>query len=179
MKCLYYLTSTLDSTESITDDLHKAGIDDWFIHVLSKDEAGLKKHKIHSSNYLEQLDILRFGIIGAMGGMLVGLLSALLLNEFELFGPHLPAAAYLGLFVFWTLFGAWEGGLTGIATENKKIALFHDELEAGSYLLLIYAKQADERIIKTVMAKQHPEAELAAVDANFYNPLAGLSRVNV
>jgi len=53
MKCLYYLTSTLDSTRKITDDLHQAGIDDWFIHVLSKDEAGLKKEKIHSSNYLE------------------------------------------------------------------------------------------------------------------------------
>jgi len=179
MKCLYYLTSTLDSTESITDDLHKAGIDDWFIHVLSQDKAGLSKRKIHSSNYLEQLDILRFGIIGAMCGLLAGLLSALLLDKYELFGPHLPAAAYLGLFVFWTLFGAWEGGLTGIATENKKIALFHDELEAGSYLLLIYAKQADEQVIKTVMAKQHPESDLVAVDANFYNPLAGLSRVNV
>jgi hypothetical protein len=76
MKCLYYLTSTLNSTKSITDDLHKAVIDNWFIHVLSKDEAGLNKHKIHSGNYLEQLDILRFGIIGAMSGLLVGLVSA-------------------------------------------------------------------------------------------------------
>jgi hypothetical protein len=91
----------------------------------------------------------------------------------------LPASAYLGLLVFWTLFGAWEGGLTGIATENKKITLFHDELEAGSYLLLIYSKQADERVNKNVMAKQHPESELAAVDMHFYNPLAGLSRVIV
>ena len=36
IKCLYYLTSTLDSTRHITDDLHEAGIDDWFIHVLSE-----------------------------------------------------------------------------------------------------------------------------------------------
>jgi len=54
MKCIYYLTPTLDSTKKITDDLHQAGIDDWFIHVLSHNEAVLKKEKIHSSNYLEQ-----------------------------------------------------------------------------------------------------------------------------
>jgi len=45
MKCIYYLTSTLESTRKITDDLHQAGIEDWFIHVLSHDEAGLKKEK--------------------------------------------------------------------------------------------------------------------------------------
>jgi hypothetical protein len=58
-----YLMATLESASHITNDLHGAGIRDWFIHVLSKDEVGLRKMKIHSSNYLEQLDILRFGII--------------------------------------------------------------------------------------------------------------------
>jgi hypothetical protein len=73
--------------------------------------------------------------------------------------------------------GAWEGGLTGIATENKKIALFHDELESGSYLILIYAKEAYEERVKQVMETRHPEAELVAVDAGFYNPLTGLKRI--
>ncbi|MDP3334296.1 MAG: hypothetical protein Q8S55_20265 [Methylococcaceae bacterium] len=179
MKCHYYLTSTLDSTQSITDDLHQAGIEDWFIHVLSKDAAGLKKHKIHSSNFLEQLDILRFGIIGAIAGLLIGFLSAVLLDRFQLFGTNLPNSAYFGLIMFWTLFCAWEGGLTGIATENKKIVLFHDDLDAGSYLLLVYSKQADEAPIKTLMAARHPEAQLTAVDTHFYNPLATLTRINV
>ena len=66
MKCLYYLTSTLDSTSKISDDLHQSGIDNWYIHVLSKDEAGIKKNKIHSSNYLERLEILRYGIVGVI-----------------------------------------------------------------------------------------------------------------
>lgn len=177
MKCLYYLTSTLDSTRQITKDLHQAGIDDWFIHVLSKDEAGLKKEKIHSSNYLEQLDIMRYGIIGAFAGLLVGISAAVAVNLTNLFGLELPDIAYYGIIGFFTMFGVWEGGLTGIATENKKIALFHDDLESGSYLILIYAKKVSENLVKKVMEKKHQEAELAAVDTSFYNPLIGLKRI--
>lgn len=177
MKCLYYLTKTLHSTRKITTDLHQAGIDDWFIHVLSRDDAGLKKEKIHSSNYLEQLDILRFGIIFAFIGFIVGLIAASLVNYTDLFGPNIPGFAYTGIIMFFTLFGAWEGGLTGIATENKKIALFHDDLDSGDYLILIYAKKASEELVKKVMESQHPEAEFVAADENFYNPLTGLKRI--
>ena len=177
MKCLYYLTSTLDSTRKITDDLHQAGIDDWFIHVVSKDEAGLKKDKIHSSNYLEQLDILRYGINFMIIGFAVGLIAAGLVNLTEPFGPELPHVVYYAIIGFFTLFGAWEGGLTGIATENKKIAVFHDDLVSGRYLILIYAKKVSEDQVKKVMETRHPEAELAAVDASFYNPLTDLKRI--
>lgn len=177
MKCLYYLTSTLDSTRKITDDLHQAGIDDWFIHVLSKDDAGLKKDKIHSSNYLEQLDILRYGIIGGIAGFVSGLIAAGFVDSVKPFGPEIPGIVYYAIIGVLTLFGAWEGGLTGIASENKKIALFHDDLDAGHYLILIYAKKTSEDLIKKVMETRHPEAELAAVDANFYNPLTSLKRI--
>ena len=179
MKCLYYLTSTLDNTRKITIDLHQSGIDDWFIHVLSKDEAGLKKHKIHSSNYLEQLDILRYGIIGAISGFAVGLIAAGLANITDLFGSNMPNVVYYAIIGFFTLFGAWEGGLTGIATENKKIALFHNDLESGKYLILIYANKVSEELVKKVMQTRHHEAELVAVDASFYNPLTGLADLRV
>jgi len=177
MKCIYYLTSTLDSTRKITDDLHQAGIDDWFIHVLSHDEAGLKKEKIHSSNYLEQLDLLRYGILGAISGFAVGLIAAGLVNATELFGPDIPNVAYYAITLFFTLFGSWEGGLIGVAAENKKIALFNEDIESGSYLLIIYTRKAAEDALKKVMETQHPEAELAAIDVNFYNPLTALKRV--
>ena len=176
MKCIYYLTSTLDSTRHITDDLHKAGISDWFIHVLSKDEAGLRKMKIHSSNYLEQLDILRFGIIGAILGFMVGLCAAYFLKSSQPFGPDVPDIVYFAVVGVLTCFGTWEGGLIGIASENKKIALFHDDIQSGKYLILIYAKKEKEGIVKKVMQSKHPEGKLVAEDEYFYNPLVGLQR---
>ena len=55
MKCLYYLAPSLDSTHRISDDLRESGLDDCFLQVVTKDEAGLKREQIHSSNYFETL----------------------------------------------------------------------------------------------------------------------------
>ena len=76
MKCMYYLAPSLVSTRQISDDLQRSGIDDWHVHVISKDETGLKKDKIHSSNWLETKDLLRNGFIGANIGFIVGVLGA-------------------------------------------------------------------------------------------------------
>jgi hypothetical protein len=142
MKCLYYLAPSLKSTHDISDDLHEVGINDFFLHVISRDESGLKKQHIHSSNYLETLDLIRDGLIGAVA----------------------------------TLFGAWEGGLVGVATENKKLERFHDDLEAGKYLMLIYALKEKEEAVRRMMDQRHPEAEFVAVDSHFVNPFSAVRR---
>src|SRR5580765_7116877 len=109
MNCLYYLAPTLESTHRISDDLHAAGMKDFFLHVISKDESGLELEHIHSSNYLETLDIIRDGFIGAG-----------LLMFFQPFGD-IPHYVYFIIVAVATMFGAWEGGLTGIATENNNL----------------------------------------------------------
>ena len=76
MKCMYYLAPSLVSTHQVSDDLHAVGIDDWYVHVISKDEAGLKNEKIHSSNWLETTDLLHDGFIGANFGLIIGVLFA-------------------------------------------------------------------------------------------------------
>jgi hypothetical protein len=43
MRCIYYLSPTLKSTHQISDDLHDVGVDDWFLHIHSKDESGWSK----------------------------------------------------------------------------------------------------------------------------------------
>jgi len=43
MRCIYYLSPTLKSTQQVSDDLHSIGVDDWFLHIHSKDESGLVK----------------------------------------------------------------------------------------------------------------------------------------
>ena len=178
MKCLYYLAPTLKSTHDISDDLHEVGVNDYFLHVVSRDESGLKQQHIHSSNYLETLDLIRDGLIGAVIGFLVGLAGVWALQHFEPFGPniHVPAWVYYAIVAAATCFGAWEGGLIGVATENKKIARFHDDLEAGKYLVLIYALKAKEDTVRAMMRERHPEAVLAAVDSHFINPFSGLRR---
>ena len=75
-----------------------------------------------------------------------------------------------------TLFGAWEGGLTGIATENKKLAEFHHDIEAGLYLVLVYTPREREATVRWLVRARHPEAELAGIDRHFLNPFSPVKR---
>lgn len=178
MKCLYYLSPGLDSAHTISDDLHAVGVKDWCIHVVSKDEAGLKKHHIHSSNYVETLDFMRSGISGALTGFIIGVIIALILGALQPFGPNVPSFAYAAVVFFTTLFGAWEGGLIGVGTENRKLAPFHDAIQAGKYLFLIYAPKGKGEAIKAMMRERHQHTEHVATDEHFLSPFSVLRQPN-
>jgi len=179
MKCIYYLAPTLSSTQQISDDLHSVGVQDFFLHVICKNESGLKQQHIHSSNYLETLDVIRDGFIGAALGFIVGLAGIAMLKYFQPFGPEVevPSFVYFALVAAATLFGAWEGGLIGIATENKKLAKFHDDIEAGKYLILVYCRKEKETTVREMMSARHQDAELVAIDRHFINPFSTVKRL--
>jgi hypothetical protein len=175
MKCLYYVAPELDSTSRIADDLHDVGLDDFFVHVIAKDESGLKKRHIHAGNYLETLDFIREGFLGAAIGLFAGVVGCILLDQF---GPfrNIPWFVYVALCGVATLFGAWEGGLIGVEKENKKLERFHDDIEAGKYLILIYARRDQESVVRHMMSRRHPEAEFAGIDSHFVNPFTTVRR---
>ena len=75
-----------------------------------------------------------------------------------------------------TMFGAWEGGLTGIATENNNLKKFHRDIEAGKYLILLYARKEEGAALRHLMREKHPEAELVAVNKHFINPFKPMRR---
>lgn len=174
MKCIYYLSPSLKSTQEISDDLHAIGVDDWFLHIVSKDESGLSNQRLHSSNYLETQDFLREGIMGGALGLCAGVALSLLTMGLELFGPDFPLLGYAGILFVFVSFGAWVGGMTGLTKETKKLARFHDDIEAGKYLILIYAKRHQEDNIKRMMESRHKEVRLAAEDSHFLNPFSAL-----
>lgn len=176
MKCMYYLAPTLVSARQVSDDLHDVGIDDWHIHVISKDETGLKKDQLRSSNWLETTDLLRDGFIGANIGFIVGVILAGGLLLFKPFGPNFPVIANFFLVVVATLFGAWAGGLTGMDSENQKLKRFKVDIEAGKYLILIYARKGMGEKIKQMMVERHPEARHIATDRQFINPFSQVER---
>ncbi|NIM69655.1 MAG: hypothetical protein GTN86_03285, partial [Xanthomonadales bacterium] len=71
---------------------------------------------------------------------------------------------------------AWVGGLTGIDKKNKKLRRFQGDIDAGKYLILIYAFKEQEGVIRDMMKRKHEEARLVAIDRHFLNPFAGLQR---
>ena len=174
MKTMYYLASTLGSTQSIANELHRASVKDWFIHIVSNDESGINKQHLHSSNYLETLDLVRDGVIGAIFGLLIGILVASLIAYLQPLGGTLPNIIYLLIIGVMTLFGLWEGGLAGIASKNRKLAEFDQDIADGKYLILIYTTKKNESRIQYIMAHKFPGAKLAAKDSHFLNPFSTL-----
>jgi len=172
MKCIYYLAPTLYSAHAISDDLHTPGLDDFYLHVVAKNELGLQQLRIHSANYLETLDVIRDGVIGAGIGFLAGLLGIALMDYYDPFGPDVPLFVYAALIAAATLFGAWEGGLFGIDSENKKLRQFHADIAAGKYLMLVYVRRHQEESVRAMMRDQHPEAQLVGIDTHFINPFS-------
>jgi len=179
MKCLYYVVPTLECTHQISDDLHAAGVKDFFLHVISTKQAELKQEHIHAGNYFETLDILRLGLVGAAGGLLVGLLAASLLKFSEPFGPDVPIYVFVVITAFLTLFGSWVGGLTGIATKSKKLMEFQDDIDTGKFLVLVYAREKLLEQVQEMMHAKHPDAEFSTVDKHFINPFSIPHRVAI
>jgi hypothetical protein len=170
MKRMYYLTDNLDSTEQISVDMRQQGITRWRFHVLSKDEAGLYERRIHSANYFQQLDIIRIGERGAIIGFVVATLIAIFVLNLKPFGSSPSALTFVAIFGFFTMFGAWVGGLAGIASENQKIAQYRGELEAGKYLIMIDVRKSEEEKVKALMEQKYPQARLMRIDSTFVNP---------
>jgi hypothetical protein len=177
MQRLYYLTGNLDSTEQISIDLHAAGISDWNFHVWSKDEAGLYKRHIHSANFMQKLDVVRFAERGALIGFLCALAATGYVIVTDPFGPQVGGLVYIAIFGFITLFGAWVGGLMGLAKENQKLAAYHDEIDAGKYLVMIDARRSEEERVRGLMAAKHPEAVYLRTGSTLVNPFKPAPRL--
>ena len=151
MKRLYYLSDSLDTVDEVATALHRAGINDWNFHVLSKDDAGLYTHHLHSATPLHRRDVIRTGERGALLGFGVGLMAAIFsVLLFELSPVHSMVVFAIAI-ALPTLFGAWAGGLVGLSLENHKIARFHRDIEAGRALLMIDVDRAHYRRIQLLM----------------------------
>jgi len=87
-----------------------------------------------------------------------------------------PNYVYLIIIVVTTMFGSWEGGLYGVATKNQKLARFLDDIEAGKYLILIYALKDQEEKVRELMRNKHPEAQHVATDRHYINPFSVVRR---
>lgn len=137
MKRLYYLTHDIDVAESVSDALHENGISDWNFHVLSKDEAGIKKHHLNSATPIHELDILRSGERGLIYGAILAMILIFLVGQFTSWFQMFGALGVFGIGIITIGFSTWVGGFVGMQTENYKIRRFHGAIEKGCYLLMV------------------------------------------
>ena len=154
MRRLFYVAESIDDAEAVSEAILEQGIKRSRVHVLAKDEAGLYTHKVHSATPLQQLDVIHTGIRYAVLGLVVGLLigtGLVALNFLGLLQLQIGVLGVMALGFVGLCFGAWEGGLVGLSRENYKIERFHDDIEAGRYLLMIDVRQQERPHVRELM----------------------------
>ena len=166
MRRLYYLADDLPTTRAISETLHDEGITDWHFHVVAKDESGLYRHHVHSASAILQLDIVhtgeRYALIGAFVGLAAGVAAYL--------SAALPAYAVLLITLTAGMFGAWLGGMVGLSRENYKLEPFHDDIEAGRYLIMVDVRPNSRARVREIMNMGFPRVRYCGKDTTFINP---------
>ena len=170
MQRLYYLADDIEVTERVSEALHREGISDWNFHVLAKDEAGLYTHHVHSATPYQQLDIVRTGQRWGLIGGAIGLLAGLVCRELQPFPWETTHVIVAMMMLIGGFFGAWQGGMIGLTRENYKIAPFHDDIEAGRYLLMVDVRRDDRPRVRELMNMQFPSVQRCGSSSTIINP---------
>lgn len=154
MQRLYYLTHHIDHAEQACAQLSQLGVVESNLHVLSRDEEGLKKHHLNAATPIHELDILRYGergfVIGAVLSAIVITLVNIYTGWFQMFG----ALGVLSMAFLIVGFMTWIGGFVGVQSENYKIRRFHNEIVAGAYLLMVDVYPRQRTQVEASMRQQ-------------------------
>ncbi len=180
MRTLMYLMDSLDTARAMAASLNELAVRADGYHVLSKDEDGLRRHRLHSASPLEQSDLIHSGERGALFGAMAGVLFALGLVIWQPLGIPMGWTGFFVAAIFIGCFGAWVGGLVGISHENYKLAPFHKAIADGKYLMVINLREghrAEE--LKRLLHERHPEVRFAAEDSSGIDPFASKAEFRV
>ncbi|MEE4249918.1 MAG: hypothetical protein V2I38_04965 [Alcanivoracaceae bacterium] len=171
MKRFYYMTSSLSSVLGISRDLQDAGIGENRIHVMGRNSGVLQQARVHTTTLFEETDILHYGFVGAIYGLLAGLFAGLMLAAMDPWGIDLGSSTIIAATAFGACFGAWVGGIRGISTGNHHIQPYLRGVEADdSYLVMIDADDTRQiTSIEKVMQSRHQEARQAGRE-DHYSP---------
>lgn len=146
---LFYIADNLDVADRVRDIVSRKGLKKWNFHVLSKDDAGVFKHHLHSANVLQTRDLWRQGERGALIGFLLGVAAALFIIGVLGFFREYTVAASVVIVMLVTMHGAWVGGMAGMGIENYKIQRFHGEVENGRVLLILDLSESDRKAVQS------------------------------
>ncbi len=177
MRRLYYIADNLPITRAISEALHEEGITDWNFHVVAKDETGLYRHHIHSATPIHQLDIIHSGERWALCGAAIGLALGLVVYISNVL-PFATTALTVFLFALvGGLFGAWQGGVIGLSRENYKLEPYHNEIEAGRYLIMVDVHPDSRGRVREILNMGFPEVRFCGRDTTVINPFSRPKRI--
>ena len=147
MRRLYYLTSDLENIVKVSNLLQQQGFGKWRVRVISKNESGIYRSNLQSTQIYQDNDMLHWGLLGAFIGAFIGILAAFTFKLVDPFDMPIPWPVLIIVSGVFTCFGAWSGGLFGVAHLNYKTYKFFKSVNAGSHVMLVDIPIKDKKTV--------------------------------
>ena len=154
MKRIYFLIPNIETAKKIVDELLLARIDENHMHVLAK--RGTAMENLPEASYLQKTDFipaLEQGlIIGGFTGLVSGVVALALTGGPVVIGGTVLITSLAGACV-----GALVSSMIGSSIGNRQLKQFDEDIENGSFLMMVdLPRQRIEEIVNAVN-KNHPE----------------------
>lgn len=172
MRRLYYVVDDLATCERVARAVRDEGISHWNFHVLSKDREGLYRHRIHAAATYHQLDYVHTGSRWGLAGAALAAVLALAAYSTQPLPWSVDGVAVVLATLVGGLFGAWQGAMRGMYRESYKITPFHDDIEAGRYLVMVDVNDGNRARVRELMNLSFPEVEFRGRDSVTISPFA-------
>lgn len=154
MRRHYYISDDLDDLESIEMELEQQGVTKPQVHVLSRDDAGVKEHNLNKVPSLMKKDVVHSTCIAAFFGFLCGVL-VLFVAQYTGITETVGWAPFIFLAVVVMGFITWEGGMWGIQEPNIHFKRFEQILAEGKHVLFVEVKKDQEAILSSVTGRHY------------------------
>ena len=155
MKRHYFISDDLDDLERIEEELERRGINKPQIHVLSRDDAAVAKHRhLHNIEAIFKQDVVHGTLVGAMFGVLAAAMVMAIGYMSKLPETYTWMPFY---FLAIVMFGfiTWSGGFYGIQTPHKDFRRFQNDLDNGKHVFIVDVDPSQEDVIQQIKA-EHP-----------------------
>ena len=160
MKRHYYIADELDELAAVQRELRQQGVSNPQIHVLSWDDAEVKRRELHEVEAVLKKDVVHSMIRGACIGVAV---AAVVLAGAWFSGMTTSAAGWTP-FIFLTVvalgFCTWEGGFFGIQQPHYQFKRFQQDLDRGKHIFFVDLYPEQEALMDRVV-NQHPRLDHA------------------
>lgn len=132
---LYFILPDLGVAIRTANDLLLAQIEYRYMHFVGRD--GMSLGRLHEATVAQTSDLRHSLKLGAMIGLVGGVLLGSYLMIVPPAGLDLGIGTLLGCTIFGGIFGSWASTLIGLSVPNKHLRPFKDDIDAGRILLMV------------------------------------------
>tara|TARA_B100000809_G_C15138968_1_gene532039 strand:- start:1211 stop:1717 length:507 start_codon:yes stop_codon:yes gene_type:complete len=149
MNRLFFVVSSLESVESVENDLIGGGINESHIHLLSSQPNEADKRNLHEVSSLAKSDVYQSTLKGIPIGVLLAS-AVVALTHYYSWYTQFTWVPFIFLAILVMGFSCWEFGLWGIQHRNSELSQFDNTIDKGRHVLLIDSDSNDREKIKSI-----------------------------